>query len=230
MWEEFGFYEEATTVPKETTAVETAIPETTTTSETMITYTAKATSAGRTPLRHHNGFDDSSLSPTSVADFEDIIVELELGDRPHLTQNLTEIDRYEKDRPRTLKTAQKYNESLSRFIWASSKPLAPTAYGKFLRTRDDTSALYICPPVDIQSLDILLNDRFVYRTHIKPSKLLTKPWTKPARREQAHGRPPEPDLSELCISDHHDTSATSSRVLKGSEPETTNVDTDRIPF
>jgi len=192
MWEEFGFYEEVTPVPKKTTAVETTITEMTAASETMITYTAKATSAGRTPLRHHNGFDDSSLSPTSVADFEDIIVELELGDRLDLTQNLTEIDRYEKDRPRT-----------------------------FLRTRDDTSALYICPPVDIldiQSLDILLNDRFVYRTHIKPSKLLTKPWTKPARREQTHGRPPEPDLSELCISDHHGTSATSSRVLKGSEP------------
>jgi hypothetical protein len=78
--------------------------------------------------------------------------------------------------------------------------------------------------------DILLNDCSVYRAHIKPSKLQTKPWTKPARRERAHGRPPEPDLTELCTSDQHGTSATFSRVLKGLEPETTNVDTDRIPF
>ena len=73
-------------------------------------------------------------------------------------------------------------------------------------------------------LDIIfINGCFIYKDH---SKLQTKP----TRRGRAHGRPPEPDLSELCISDHHDTSATSSRVLKGSEPETTNVDTDRIPF
>ena len=73
-------------------------------------------------------------------------------------------------------------------------------------------------------LDIIfINGCFIYKDH---SKLQTKP----TRRGRAHGRPPEPDVPELCIPDHHDTSATSSRVFKGSEPDTTNVDTDRIPF
>jgi hypothetical protein len=103
-----------------------------------------------------------------------------------------------------------------------------------LRTRDDTSDIYTYSLqttcfddlfLDDRFDDFFLDDRLVYKAHIKPSK----PKKKGNRHGRAHGRPPEPDLSELCISDH-DTSATSSRVLKGSEPETTNADTDRIPF
>ena len=45
---------------------------------------------------------------------------------------------------------------------------------------------------------------------------------------RAHGRPPEPNSSELH--DHHGTSATSSRVFEGLEPETTDYDTNRIPL
>ena len=109
-----------------------------------------------------------------------------------------------------------------------------------MRTRDDTSDIYTYTLSDIKTTrfddslfdgrlaydDFFFDDRLVYKANINPSKTTTKP----TRRGRAHGRPPEPDLSELSISDQHDTSATSSRVLKGSEPETTNVDTDRIPF
>jgi hypothetical protein len=164
----------------------------------------------------------------------DIIAGLELGDRPDLARDLTAIDLAEKDRPRLLKAAHRHTESLSRFAWASLELFGSPAYGKYLRTRDDTSDIYTYSLQTTCFDDLLLDDRFddfflddrlVYKAHIKPRK----PKKKGNRHGRAHGRPPEPDLSELCISDD-DTSATSSRVLKGSEPETTNVDTDRIPF
>ena len=134
-----------------------------------------------------------------------------------------------------LMAAHKHIELLSRFTRASLELFGSPADGKHLRTRDDTSDIYTYSLqttcfddlfFDDRFDDFFLDDRLVYKAHIESSKTATKP----TRRGRAHGRPPEPDHSELCISDHHDTSATSSRVLKGSEPETTNVDTDRIPF
>ena len=136
-----------------------------------------------------------------------------------------------------LKAAHKYIEFLSRFTWTSLELFGPPADGKFLRTRDDTSDIYTYSLqttcfddlfLDDRFDDFFLDDRLVYKAHIKPSSPATK--KKGNRHGRPYGRPPEPDVPELCIPDHHDTSATSSRVFKGSEPDTTNVDTDRIPF
>jgi hypothetical protein len=71
----------------------------------------------------------------------EILDGLELGDRPDLARDLTAIDLAEKD-PRLLKAAHRYTESLSRFAWAFLELFGSPAYGKYLRTRDDTSDIY----------------------------------------------------------------------------------------
>ncbi len=163
----------------------------------------------------------------------DIIAGLELGDRPDLARDLTAIDLAEMDRPRLLKAAHRHTESLSRFAWASLELFGSPAYGKYLRTRDDTSDIctYSLQTTCFDDLflddrfdDFFLDDRLVYKAHIKSSK----PKKKCNHHGRAHGRPPVPNSSELH--DHHGTSATSSRVLEGSDPETTDVDTNRIPL
>ncbi len=75
------------------------------------------------------------------------------------------IDFAEKDRPWMPKAAHNYNEPLSKFTRAFSTPFGLPAYGKYLRTRDETSATNTYPPMDTQTtwLDgLFLSDCLVY--------------------------------------------------------------------
>jgi hypothetical protein len=167
----------------------------------------------------------------------EMITGLEYSTEPELAHKLIEIDRFEKDRPRVLKAAKKYNENLSTFTWVSSELLGPSAFGKFLRTRDDTSPFYNRPPMDVPMTtcldDFLLDDCAIYKCYDKPdeTKKKKKKKKKGNRHGRAHGRPPEPDPTDPLVTDQLGATATSSNVLIGSqEPETTNVESLRQPF